>query len=397
MIRRCSLVAMAATFLLGLGGAAMAGPVALDGPEGTPDAIVDLRTHEGAVLVAGAWRYVNAQIVEVEFNAAGADMRPSGPPIRTRDIRPKAGATEFDDSGWQILDPTTLEARRGTGRVSFAWYRIRVTVPEKVAMFDPTGSTLVFEIVLDDYAEVWVDGQLPRVLGQSGGALVAGYNAPNRVILGRDVLPGQQFQIAVFGINGPLSDPPANYIWIRSATLKFYKPELPPAGGEVVRLDPALDAIGPANARIEKVAEGFSFTEGPVWDQATGSLLFSDPNENTVYRWTPDAGISVFRANSGYTGPDIAAYGQPGSNGLTFDDEGRLTIAEHGNHRISRLEKNGVHTVLADSYEGTRLNSPNDLVYRSDGTLYFTDPRPLACPRSRTICARSCPTPACSR
>jgi gluconolactonase len=82
----------------------------------------------------------------------------------------------------------------------------------------------------------------------------------------------------------------------------------------------------------------------------------------------------VFRANSGYTGADIGDYGQPGSNGLTFDPEGRLTIAEHGNHRISRLEKNGVLTVLADRYEGKRLNSPNDLVYRSDGTLYFTDP-----------------------
>jgi gluconolactonase len=82
----------------------------------------------------------------------------------------------------------------------------------------------------------------------------------------------------------------------------------------------------------------------------------------------------VFRANSGYTGIDIGQYGQPGSNGLTFDPEGRLTIAEHGNHRISRLERNGVLTVLADSYEGKRLNSPNDLVYRSDGTLYLTDP-----------------------
>jgi gluconolactonase len=89
---------------------------------------------------------------------------------------------------------------------------------------------------------------------------------------------------------------------------------------------------------------------------------------------TSDGGVALFRANSGYAGFDIGECGQPGSNGLTFDHQGRLTIAEHGNHRISRLEKNGVLTVLADSFEGRRLNSPNDLVHRSDGTLYFTDP-----------------------
>jgi gluconolactonase len=365
--------AAAATLLLGLVTAAGATPVGLTAPEGKPDAIVDLRTRDGVQLVQGEWRYSDARLIEVDFNAAGADMKPSGPPIRTHDVEPKAGAADFDDSSWEVLDPTTLEKRRSTGRVAFNWYRIDVTVPESVGALDPTGATLVFAIVVDDYAEVWLDGQLPRPLGQSGGPLVAGFNVPNRVVLGRDVTPGQQFQIAVFGINGPVSDPPANYIWIRSATLEFYRPE-PLAGvGEVVRLDPALDRIIPPDARIEQVAEGFTFGEGPVWDPA-GALLLSDPNENTIYRWTEDGGVAVFRANSGYTGVDIGEYGQPGSNGLTFDAQGRLTIAEHGNHRISRLERNGMLTVLADSYEGRRLNSPNDLVYRSDGTLYFTDP-----------------------
>jgi gluconolactonase len=377
---RCVVAAAAATLLLGLAAPLGAGPVSLAGPEGKPDAIVDLRTTEGVALVQGAWRYRDAQIVEVDFNAAGADMKPSGPPLRTHDVELEAGAAEFDDADWQILDPTTLEARRGTGRTSFNWYRINVTVPERVGALDPTGATLVLEIVLDDYAEVWVDGQLPRPLGQRGGALIAGFNAPNRVVLGRDVQPGQRFQIAVFGINGPLSDPPANYIWIRSATLQFYRPARLPALGEVVRLDPALDAIVAPDARIEKVAGGFTFTEGPVWDATTGALLFSDPNENAIYRWTEDGGVEVFRANGGYTGFDIGAYGQPGSNGLTFDHQGRLTIAEHGNHRISRLEKNGVLTILADRHEGKRLNSPNDLVYRSDGTLYFTDP-PFGLPK----------------
>jgi gluconolactonase len=112
-----------------------------------------------------------------------------------------------------------------------------------------------------------------------------------------------------------------------------------------------------------------------VWVPENGGyLLFSDPNANTIYRWSEDDQITVFRPKSGYTGRDIGEYRQPGSNGLTLDREGRLTINEHGNHRVTRLEKNGVLTVLADSYEGKRLNSPNDLVYRRDGSLYFTDP-----------------------
>ena len=373
------LAAVCASLLLGTMGSASASPVALGAPEGKPDAIVDLRTAEGVALVHGAWRYSDARIVDVDFNAAGADMKPSGPPVRTHDVEPKAGAADFDDAAWEVLDPTTLEGRRSSGRLAFNWYRIHVTVPERVGAFDPTGATLVFEIVVDDYAEVWLDGKLHYPLGQSGGSVIKGYNAPNRVVLGRDVRPGQQFQLAVFGINGPLSNPPANYIWVRSATLDFYRPEPLPAVGEVVRLDPALDGIVSKDTRIEKLAEGLGFGEGPVWDPE-GSLLFSDPNENLIYRWSPDEGISVFRANSGYAGSDIGVYGQPGSNGLTFDPEGRLTVDQHGNRRVVRLEKNGVLTVLADRYEGKRLNSPNDLVYRSDGTLYFTDP-PFGLPK----------------
>ena len=133
-------------------------------------------------------------------------------------------------------------------------------------------------------------------------------------------------------------------------------------------------------ARVAKVADGFQFLEGPVWVRDGGYLLFSDPNANTIYSWSPDAGVAVFKAKSGYTGADIADYAQPGSNGLTLDREGRLTINEHGNRRVTRLEKNGVLTVLADRYQGKRLNSPNDLVYRSDGSLYFTDP-PFGLPR----------------
>jgi gluconolactonase len=148
---------------------------------------------------------------------------------------------------------------------------------------------------------------------------------------------------------------------------------------EVVRLDKALDAIVPANPKLEKLAEGFQFTEGPVW-HPDGYLLFSDPNDNMIYRWTPQGELFIYRPKSGYTGFDIGEYGQPGSNGLTLDREHRLTINEHGNRRVTRLEKNGVLTVLADRYQGKRLNSPNDLVYRSNGDLYVTDP-PFGLPK----------------
>jgi gluconolactonase len=111
-----------------------------------------------------------------------------------------------------------------------------------------------------------------------------------------------------------------------------------------------------------------------------GFLLFSDPNNNTIYRWSDDDGLSVFRTKSGYTGTDIGEYGQPGSNGLAVDSEGRLTIDEHGNRRVTRLERTGALTVLADRYDGKRFNSPNDLVYKSDGSLYFTDP-PFGLPK----------------
>ena len=379
-------IRVAGTFLLlaialaGAGGALA--QVTTDAPAGRPESIVNLATQEGARLVKGTWRYSEAKIVEIDHHSPGMDLKPSGPPNRTHDIAPHAGAADFDDSSWEILEPEKIDARKSTGRLSFAWYRINVTIPDKLGSFDPSGSTAIFEAVLDDYSEIWVDGKLPLALGQTGGPVVKGFNAPNRVVLTRDARPGQKFQIAIFGANGPLSDPPGNFIWIRSATLDFFKPAEAPVGREakleVTRKDPALDRILPPGAKLEKLAEGFLFTEGPVW-HPDGYLLFSDPDRNTIYRWW-DGQVSVFRTKSGYAGLDVGEYGQPGSNGLTLDAQGRLTINEHGNRRVVRQEKNGQITVLAERYEGKRLNSPNDLVYRSDGALYFTDP-PFGLPK----------------
>ncbi len=347
-------------------------------PYGRPDATIDLRTAEGTQLVKGEWRYSDVKIAEVDSKGPGPDLKPSGAPVKTYDYTPHAGAAEFDDSKWQVLDATTLDARRGNGKVSFNWYRINVTIPEKIAGFSVSGSTVAFEIVIDDYAEIWTNGKLSTVLGQSGGAVVKGWNAPNKVVLTHNAQPGQKFQIAVFGFNGPISKSPENFIWAKSATLDFYGPGhgtgIQEVATKIIRKDPALDALVSPDAKIEKLAGGFLFTEGPVWVRDGGYLLFSDPNNNVIYRWSADEGVSIYRTHSGYSGMNIGEYGQPGSNGLTLDAQGRLTINEHGNRRVTRLEKNGQLTVLADRYQGKRLNSPNDLVYRSDGALYFTDP-----------------------
>ena len=350
-----------------------------------PNAVVDLRTTEGVARVNAQWRYSDTLISEIEHRVVGPDLKASGAKNRTFDFTPDARAADFDDSRWEAIPADSLEKRRGHGRLSLNWYRLNVTVPEKVGSFDTRGSTAVFEIVVDDYAEVWVNGKTPFVLGQNGGTVAAGWNAPNRVVLTLDAKPGEKIQMAVLGINGPLSTHPDTYIWVRSATLDFYSPgKLSKAREvklEVERKDSALDVILPTNAKLEKLADGFAFTEGPVWVlDGEGCLLFSDPNDNTIYRMTPDGEVSIYMTKSGYMGENIGEYRQPGSNGLTLDEQGRLTISQHGNRRVVRIEKNGLTTVLADRFEGKRLNSPNDLVYRSDGTLFFTDP-PFGLPK----------------
>src|SRR5262245_61146543 len=354
----------------------------------TAIATLDLATQAGVDAVDATWRYADVSLVPARHRAADANGQPTGTAVDTWDYTPHAGARDFDDSSWPTIAPTSLGQRRGNGRISFNWYRIAVTVPERLGEVALAGTTAYFETSLDDYAEVWVDGELPRLTGQTGGSVVAGWNANNRVLLARNVKPGQKIQVAVFGINGPLSDPPANFIWMRSAKVSFETGSTVPVAVppqevnvRVVRIDPALDAVVPANPKLFKLAEGFQFTEGPVWSRAGGYLLFSDPNANRIYAYDPGAAsLALFRPNSGYEAADIAQYGQPGSNGLTFDAQGRLTIDQHGNRRVVRVEDTGELTVLADRHDGKRLNSPNDLVYKSNGALYFTDP-PFGLPK----------------
>jgi gluconolactonase len=163
---------------------------------------------------------------------------------------------------------------------------------------------------------------------------------------------------------------------------------------DVLRLDPALDALVSPDAKVELVKGGFGFTEGPVWMQKgkNGYLLFTDIPGNVIYKLTPQDGqASVLLYNAGYNGPDIWRWGgiqnngrdrndpgfeefaMIGADGLTVDRQGRVIIATFAGRSLVRLESNGKRTVLADRYEGKRFNGPNDVVVKRDGAIYFTD------------------------
>lgn len=150
---------------------------------------------------------------------------------------------------------------------------------------------------------------------------------------------------------------------------------------DIVRLDPRFDKLVPLNVEVERIVSGCKWVEGPVWNRKEGYLLFSDIPTNSVIKWQEGKGTRVFLKPSGYTGKATFEGPEPGSNGLAFDLEGRLVLAEHGDRRIARLERNGKPTTLVDRFEGKRINSPNDLVFKSNGDLYFTDP-PFGLPKS---------------
>ena len=145
--------------------------------------------------------------------------------------------------------------------------------------------------------------------------------------------------------------------------------------GEIVREAAALDALVAPGARIEKLAEGYQWTEGPVWVGHGRYWLFSDVPGNTMYRWSEKQGASVFLKPSGYTGTDTTIFREPGSNGLIPGPRNTILLADHGNRAVARLDlATKQKTFLATRYDGKRFNSPNDLVRARDGTIYFTDP-----------------------
>lgn len=151
-----------------------------------------------------------------------------------------------------------------------------------------------------------------------------------------------------------------------------------PRGMSIERLDPALDKLIDPGAKIEVLGQGYAWSEGPVWVKSGGYLLFSDIPNNAIHRWKQGEGVTPYLKPSGYTSPEPRG-GEVGSNGLTLDAQGRLVLAQHGDRRIARMDApldrpQPKYTTLADRFEGKRFNSPNDLVFRSNGDLYFTDP-----------------------
>lgn len=145
--------------------------------------------------------------------------------------------------------------------------------------------------------------------------------------------------------------------------------------GEIERFDPALDDIVPSDWCIEKLAEGFQWSEGPVWMKAGGYLLLSDVPGNTMYRWSEQEGLSVFLQPSGYSGPQPELFAEPGTNGLFPDGDHTILVADHGDRAVARFDvRTKQKSPLATHFEGKRLNSPNDVIKRRDGAIFFTDP-----------------------
>jgi len=147
--------------------------------------------------------------------------------------------------------------------------------------------------------------------------------------------------------------------------------------GTIERIDPALDQIISTEAKVEIVAEGFTWSEGPLWLAGKNTLLFTDVPENKIYKWTEEKGAEVYLTPSGFTGTTTTSK-EPGANGLTLDDEGNLILCQHGDRRVAIMDApldspKAVFTSLAENFNGKRFNSPNDVVmYNYD--FYFTDP-----------------------
>jgi gluconolactonase len=175
-------------------------------------------TAQGSAIFDAQWKVSDVKIVEVPA------IQGAMPQYKTTyNIEPRAGGIDFDDSKWPIIEPKDLAARRSGGHVAFMWYRANVTIPAKIGDFDPSGAVAVLSVTVDDYAEVWINGTIPGRSGYPSPATIQGHNMPNRVVISTGVRPGDKFQIAIFGINGPISLAPANTVWFREARMEFYK------------------------------------------------------------------------------------------------------------------------------------------------------------------------------
>src|SRR5437879_8461232 len=180
--------------------------------------VVDLMSGEGSAAFGAQWKTMEAKIVDAK------PIPEALPEYKTAyDIQPHAGESGYDDSKWPTIEAKDLPVKRSGGHVAFIWYRSNLTIPAKIGNFDTTGAIAVLRVLVDDYAEVWVNGQMPRRPGIPSPGAIQGFNTPNRVVLSESVKPGEKFQVSVFGINGPISVAPANTVWFREAKIEFYK------------------------------------------------------------------------------------------------------------------------------------------------------------------------------
>jgi len=183
-----------------------------------PAHVVDLMTVAGSAAFGARWRAKEAKIVECPaLSDSMAEF------TTTYDIDPHAELRGFDDSSWPEVAPTDLGAKRGGGMVSFFWFRATLTIPARAAGFDTAGAKTVLTVNIDDYAEVWINGEMPRAAGRPSPAAIQGFNMPNRLVLRDTVAVGEAFEVAVFAINGPISAAPANFLWFREAKIEFYR------------------------------------------------------------------------------------------------------------------------------------------------------------------------------
>ncbi len=184
-----------------------------------PVHVVDLMTVAGSAVFGAIWRGREAKIVECPA------LSDSMPEFKTTyDVEPHAELLGFDDSSWPVIAADDLGARRGGGMISFYWYRARLTIPREAAGFATDGTKAVLRINIDDYAEIWVNGGLPRAAGRPSPGCIQGFNMPHRLVLGDNIVhPGETYEVAVFAINGPISAAPANFLWFREAKVEFYR------------------------------------------------------------------------------------------------------------------------------------------------------------------------------
>jgi len=184
-----------------------------------PVHVVDLMTVAGSAVFGAVWRGIEAKLVECPaFSDAMPEFK------TTYDVEPHAELLGFDDRAWPVIAADDLGARRGGGMISFFWYRATLTMPPEAAGFATDGAKAVLRVNIDDYAEIWVNGELPRAAGRPSPACIQGFNMPHRLVLGDNIVhPGESFEVAVFAINGPISAAPANFLWFREAKVEFYR------------------------------------------------------------------------------------------------------------------------------------------------------------------------------